>query len=818
MVGSAAVAAVSVVEQSARAGSFAGQLVGRVDERTHVERQAATADAPAEPFAEPLQQGDLVIEPRPPRICDSLPVRSVRRSSIGKLGHVGADLAESETDLLGHADERHPADHVAPVPSLATRCPLSMDQATVLVEPQCRRGNARAPAQLADRQGRSTGHRREYRSARHDEVVDDGARIARAIEIADALLRAAEATTTRSERRRQERLGRLIADPAGRDLVQRLTDEVLRLERPRAAAHRFAALAGHGIPRSLGRGDRLLMAAGALAAKLAPPIVMPLVRRRIIAETRGLVVPSDDATLTRHIAERTRAGVQLNLNLLGEAILSDEEAEQRIGRVITTLQRPDVDYLSVKISAVCALLDVVAFEHSVERIQQALRRIYDAAITASPPVFVNLDMEEYGDLALTVESFLGVLDESPYRRMPAGIVLQAYLPDSHDVMERIGTWAAQRVAGGGAPIKVRVVKGANLAMEQVDAEQHGWVQAPYPTKADTDASFKRLLDSCLRPEWAGAIRLGVASHNLLRRRLGADPARGATGTRRADIDIEMLEGMVPAQARAVRERAGQLLLYCPIVRDDEIEASLAYLARRFDENTAPENFLRAMFTMRPGSAEFDAQAERFRLAVAGSSLRDDRSAAPAAHRRGGTGVRQPSRHRLHRCAAPSRHRRGHRQARRERLPRWGVPVDHRRGVDRRGRRQGGGRRAGVVRPLGGGTGSTARRGRHAAGRRTVGDVGPDGGGSGQDRSRGRPGGLRGGRLRPLLRHRGDPATTVAVRRGRRGVALELPVRDPRRRRAGSRDGRQHGDPQTAPGDPPDGVAPRQPVLACRDPT
>ena len=63
----------------------------------------------------------------------------------------------------------------------------------------------------------------------------------------------------------------------------------------------------------------------------------------------------------------------------------------------------------------------------------------------------------------------------------------------------------------------------------------------------------------------------------------------------------MLEGMVPAQTRAVRERAGTMLLYCPIVRDEEIEASLAYLARRFDENTAPENFLRAMFTMQPGS-------------------------------------------------------------------------------------------------------------------------------------------------------------------------------------------------------------------------
>jgi RHH-type proline utilization regulon transcriptional repressor/proline dehydrogenase/delta 1-pyrroline-5-carboxylate dehydrogenase len=61
--------------------------------------------------------------------------------------------------------------------------------------------------------------------------------------------------------------------------------------------------------------------------------------------------------------------------------------------------------------------------------------------------------------------------------------------------------------------------------------------------------------------------------------------------------------------------AGGLLLYCPIVRADEIEASLAYLARRFDENTSPENFLRAMFSLTPGSAAFDEQAARFRRAV-----------------------------------------------------------------------------------------------------------------------------------------------------------------------------------------------------------
>jgi RHH-type proline utilization regulon transcriptional repressor/proline dehydrogenase/delta 1-pyrroline-5-carboxylate dehydrogenase len=443
--------------------------------------------------------------------------------------------------------------------------------------------------------------------------VDDSARAERAIAVADELLRTAAARTTRAERRRQHRLGRLLADPAGRELVQRLTDEVLRIDRPAAAARRFAALVGAGIPPSVGRGDRLLMATGARVAPVLADIVMPLVRRRILAETRGLVIPADDAALTRHIAKRTHEGTAVNLNVLGEAILSDAEAEQRIARVIAMARRADVDHISVKISAICALLDVYAFEHSVERISAALRRIYDAAVSSS--TFVNLDMEEYGDLELTVESFVRVLDEGPYRRMPAGIVLQAYLPDSHDVVERIGRWAVERVSAGGAPIRVRVVKGANLAMEQVDAEQHGWTQAPYPNKAATDASFKRLLDSCLRDEWAGAIRLGVASHNLFDVAWALTLRDELPESRRGDVEIEMLEGMVPAQTRAVQERAGTMLLYCPVVRDEEIEASLAYLARRLDENTAPENFLRAMFTMQPGSPEFAAQADGFRAAV-----------------------------------------------------------------------------------------------------------------------------------------------------------------------------------------------------------
>ena len=234
---------------------------------------------------------------------------------------------------------------------------------------------------------------------------------------------------------------------------------------------------------------------------------------------------------------------------------------------------------------------------------------YPARAAKKGGKFVNLDMEEYRDLALTIAAFRTVLDEPEFQQLRAGIVLQAYLPDSFAAMQELTAWAKQRVAAGGAPIKIRLVKGANLAMEKVEAEMHGWNFAPYPTKADTDASFRRLLEYGCQPENAVAVRLGVASHNLFDVAL-ALTLREQNGVM-DQVEIEMLEGMANHQARAVRDAAGALLLYAPAVQSHDFLSAMAYLVRRLDENTAPENFLRDMFAMRPGSPEWKNQKRRF---------------------------------------------------------------------------------------------------------------------------------------------------------------------------------------------------------------
>ena len=445
--------------------------------------------------------------------------------------------------------------------------------------------------------------------------------------MAERLLIDSLAAATRSERRQQARLAGVVQDAALRELTFALTDEVLRFESPRRAAARFRSIvADLGVPSSLGVVDRLMLRVGALIAPVLPWLVMPLVRSRIVRESSGVVLSADDPAFARHVAARAADGFRLNVNVLGEAILSDAEAAERMTMIRERIVRPDVDYVSLKISAVVANLDVLAFDHSVDRICECLRTLYRDSVSATPLTFINLDMEEYRDLPLTIAALTRVLDEPEFVGLDAGVVLQAYLPDSHGACASLCKWAVARHAAGGGTLKIRIVKGANLAMERVEAELHGWPQAPFLTKAEVDASFKQLVTLALSPEFASAVRVGFASHNLF------DLAWALGLPDRDRLDIEMLEGMAPAQSRTVRAAAGDVLLYAPVVRPDDLSASIAYLTRRLDENTSADNFLRALFTLQPGSVEWHDQRARFEAAmsavgsvVAASRRTQDRS-------------------------------------------------------------------------------------------------------------------------------------------------------------------------------------------------
>ena len=374
--------------------------------------------------------------------------------------------------------------------------------------------------------------------------------------------------------------------------------------------------------------ERIGLTLGAVMGHYLPSLVVPPIVARLRHETESLILPGEDADLRRYLAERRADGIRLNLNQLGEAILGEEEAARRLEAYLALLAREDVEYISVKVSSVSSQLELSAFRHTVEVVKDRLRALYRQALRHHyrhpdgrvTPKFVNLDMEEYRDLDLTVTAFREVLDEDEFLALPAGIVLQAYLPESHRVQRGLVAWAIARCGRGGAPIKLRIVKGANLAMERIEADLHGWPQAPFTSKLEVDANFKRMIEYGCRPEHARAVHLGIASHNLF------DVAHGLVLREErgveAWVEFEMLEGMANHQARVVQARAGGLLLYAPVVRAEDFHSAIAYLVRRLDENTAPDNFLRHVFGLEPGLARLGARARSLprRLRPAGRAV------------------------------------------------------------------------------------------------------------------------------------------------------------------------------------------------------
>jgi RHH-type proline utilization regulon transcriptional repressor/proline dehydrogenase/delta 1-pyrroline-5-carboxylate dehydrogenase len=428
---------------------------------------------------------------------------------------------------------------------------------------------------------------------------------------ARALIDVAARPGTRQERVTRRNLRRLFSDPRAVDVTITLTDEVMRFHSSQSAGAALRGAASKTSTKGFGLINMFGLRALAWGSRVAPPVALGVVAGKIRSLTQNLILDADPEELTKQFAHHASEGLRLNVNVLGEAVLGEGEADDRLARVLAVVRRPDVNYVSVKLSSVVSQLLTIDRDGSLERVADKLRLLYREAATND--TFINLDMEEYRDLRLTLDAFRAVLDEPEFLSLHAGVVLQAYLPESHAALEELITFSKRRHREGGGVVKVRLVKGANLAMEHVEAELHGWQAAPYGSKADVDASYLRLVDVALRPEHAKSLRVGVASHNLFHVAWAIELAK-ARGVLE-QLDIEMLEGMANAEALALTQSGQPVLLYAPITRRDDFASAVAYLVRRLDENTAPENYLRAALFIADDPKVYREQEDRFVAAL-----------------------------------------------------------------------------------------------------------------------------------------------------------------------------------------------------------
>ena len=297
------------------------------------------------------------------------------------------------------------------------------------------------------------------------------------------------------------------------------------------------------------------------------------------------------------------AGVASSVDLLGEATVTQSEADRYAERCVEALEtlagatrrwpsRPLLEAdsvgplprvnLSVKVSALTPLMRPeapdVGRDDAARRMRPLLRRAKQLG------AHLHIDMESLDALETTLELVFELLDEPEFADGPsAGVVLQAYLRESPEQLERLLAWA--RSGSRHPPLTVRLVKGAYWDHEVVEARQHGWSPPVFEVKADSDRNFeeltRRLLDA--RP----AVRVAVASHNL-RSVAHAVAYNRLTGGEDRDLELQVLRGLGDDLQEALAERGLRVRSYCPV---GDLVAGMAYLVRRLLENTSNDSFL-----------------------------------------------------------------------------------------------------------------------------------------------------------------------------------------------------------------------------------
>jgi proline dehydrogenase len=304
-------------------------------------------------------------------------------------------------------------------------------------------------------------------------------------------------------------------------------------------------------------------------------------------------------------------GVASSVDLLGEATVTQAEADRYAARCAdaldvlpeafarlpqkTQLERDSVGVLpranlSVKVSALTPLLRPdapdIGREDAAGRLRPLLAQARDRA------AHLHVDMESLDSMEATLDLVFSLLGEGEFASAPStGIVLQAYLRESPDMLDRVLEWAGS--TPGRPPLVVRLVKGAYWDHEVIEARQHGWAAPVFEDKAACDRNFeeltRRLLDA--RP----LVRVAIASHNLrsVSHAIAYDQAIGGAP---GDVEFQVLRGLGDDLARALASFDLRVRAYCPV---GDLVAGMAYLVRRLLENTANDSFLHDQASGRP---------------------------------------------------------------------------------------------------------------------------------------------------------------------------------------------------------------------------
>lgn len=297
-----------------------------------------------------------------------------------------------------------------------------------------------------------------------------------------------------------------------------------------------------------------------------------------------------------------KEGITYTIDLLGEAVITEAEAEDYLQRYLDLIEQltkkaqtwkrqegidqadgvelPQVQ-VSVKLTAFYSQFDPLNPTGSKEKVCDRLRILLRRA--AKLGAAIHFDMEQYRYKDLTLQILKELLMEEEFRsRTDLGITLQAYLRDSYADLEGIIAWAKER----GNPLTVRLVKGAYWDQETITSLQNHWSQPVYNQKAATDLNYERMTQLLL--ENHEYLYAAIGSHNVRSQALACAIAETLKIPSRR-LEMQVLYGMGDKLAQALVKRGHRVRVYAPY---GKLLPGMAYLIRRLLENTANSSFIR----------------------------------------------------------------------------------------------------------------------------------------------------------------------------------------------------------------------------------
>lgn len=341
---------------------------------------------------------------------------------------------------------------------------------------------------------------------------------------------------------------------------------------------------------------------GLRIASFAPGIAATAIRTQITDMARQFVAGADATNLLKHFRTNVTNGIASTIDLLGEAVVNESEAQIFLNRNLEMLNvlaeeikkhpeptqsdiglngtQPRIN-LSIKISALSPAIHPENPENTIQELQKRLVPILQRA--AEVNAFVNFDMESYHLKEITLGLFKSIFEQEAFRHKPeSGIAVQAYLRDSEQDLRDLMEWAKRT----GRVVGVRLVKGAYWDYETTLAKQRGWPVPVWEQKAQSDANFEKL--SVLLLENIPHVQPAFASHNV--RSVAHVVARAEQmGIDARAYEFQALYGMADDLKIALRKTGYRIREYCPV---GNLLPGMAYLVRRLLENTSNEGFLK----------------------------------------------------------------------------------------------------------------------------------------------------------------------------------------------------------------------------------